>query len=81
MRNKSDVYIVWKRGDGLVGASAGVPYGSGTGAFGEYIELLRTEDWPAARSRIRAERTAIVMNEDIYPIVASAQSNRVGVYI
>lgn len=80
-------YVVWRRlPDGLVSASAGrlPPRTMWPKADGEAIEvtfelLLVTDDWPTARMRIKAERTAIVMNQDIWPISEAAESNRVGV--
>jgi len=73
----TNVYVVWERSDGYIGATAGgLPPGHRNCDF---RELLRDEDWEACRTRIRAERTAAVMNEDLFPIAESAESNRVGV--
>jgi len=77
---KSTVYVVWMRGDGYVAATAGgIPRSTPGDALNTFTELLRSEDWDGCRSRIRAERTAAVMNEDLFPIAPSAEGNRDGV--
>lgn len=78
-------FIVWRRSDGFVASSVGNrPVKTWDPEKRSWVEaetLLITDSWPAARSRIRAERVAIVMNEDLVPIAESAESNRFGVDI
>jgi hypothetical protein len=74
MRSKVKTYVVWRRSDGYIDASAGyLPLGD---RLMQFEEIFRSEDWPACRSRIRAERTAVVMNEDLWPIPETAEGNR-----
>lgn len=73
----ADTFFVWERSDGFVGATAGfMPRGDRNYSF---RELLRAKEWAPCAIRIRAERTAAVMNEDLFPIAESAASNRDGV--
>lgn len=78
MRDKPEVYVVWERSDGYIGASVGMPRDY-PGYLGTFTEIMNSEDWSACASRLRAERVAVVMNEDLFPIAESAQGNRVGV--
>lgn len=80
MERTETYYSVWIRGDGYIGSSSGgCPRNYGTNPINQFEELLLTNDWPSARIRIKAERTAAVMNEDLFPISESAASNRIGV--
>lgn len=74
MNKGMPTYFVWQRSDGYVDASCYRPLIVRGDTF---KELLATDDWSAARSRIVAERVAILMNEDIWPIQPSAEGNRV----
>lgn len=79
----NSTFVVWRRQpDGLVSATCGQPRGwSHRDRDGDTLvqvafdELLVTDDWPAARTRIKAERIAAQMNHDIDPITEAAESN------
>ena len=51
----ADTYVVWRRSDGLVGATAYVPRDHRSCTF---EVLLKTADWAEAHARILAERGA-----------------------
>lgn len=77
----NSTFVVWRRQpDGLVSATCGQPRGwhyrdGDTLVQVTFDELLVTDDWPAARTRIKAERIAAQMNHDIDPITEAAESN------
>jgi hypothetical protein len=73
-------FVVWLRNDGLVSASAGWEMPKDFGPWTFQI-LLTTSDWEGCTMRIRAERTAAVMNHDLSPIRKTAQANLLGVMI
>lgn len=51
-------YVVWRRGDGYVGATVGPPHSGGTEAINTFEVLLETHDWSEARALIKQERNS-----------------------
>lgn len=79
---RTETYSVWVRGDGYIGCTShGCPRSHGSRPFDQFTEILSTSDWPAAHARIRAERTAVIMNEDLWPLAETAAGNRTGVIL